>query len=101
MRERRHLPEISLTPSPTTAEGRAAVGFKSADPTAGHRHKLGGDPDWLQGPEVPECPDCHEVMSFYGQLDSVGDTVTLADVGMIYVFVCFDCFTAKSVLQSG
>jgi hypothetical protein len=40
-------------------------------------------------------------MKFYGQLDSIGDDVTLADVGMIYVFVCFDCFTTRSVLQSG
>ncbi len=40
-------------------------------------------------------------MTFYGQLDSVGDTICLADVGMIYIFVCFDCFTTRSVLQSG
>jgi len=40
-------------------------------------------------------------MTFYGQLDSVGDSISLADVGMVYVFVCFDCFTSKSVLQSG
>jgi hypothetical protein len=24
----------------------------------------------------------------------------LADCGMIYVFVCFDCFETKSILQS-
>jgi hypothetical protein len=40
-------------------------------------------------------------MSFYGQLDSVGDQMTIADVGMVYVFVCFDCYETKSVLQSG
>jgi hypothetical protein len=40
-------------------------------------------------------------MTFYGQLDSVGDGNVVADVGMVYVFVCFDCFTTKSVLQSG
>jgi len=39
-------------------------------------------------------------MTFYGQLDSVGDAVCLADCGMIYVFVCFDCYETKSVLQS-
>ncbi len=28
------------------------------------------------------------------------DAVCLADCGMIYVFVCFDCYETKSVLQS-
>jgi hypothetical protein len=101
MKEPRRFPEIPLTPSPTTAEGAAAVGFKWAGPTVGHRDKVGGGPDWLQGPDVPDCPECHEAMSFYGQLDSVGDSVALADVGMIYVFVCFDCFATRSILQSG
>jgi hypothetical protein len=101
MKERRRFPEIPLTPSPATAEGRAAVGFKWADPMVGRRHKLGGNPDWLQGPDVPACPDCKAPMSFYGQLDSVGDAMTIADVGMVYVFVCFDCNETKSVLQSG
>jgi len=40
-------------------------------------------------------------MTFYGQLDSVGDQIALADVGMIYVFVCFNCFETRSILQSG
>lgn len=39
-------------------------------------------------------------MTFYGQLDSVGDDVNLADGGMVFVFVCFDDFTAEAVLQS-
>jgi hypothetical protein len=101
MKEPRRFPEIPLTPSPTTADATATVGFKWASPTVGRRHKVGGDPDWLQGPDVPACAECHGAMSFYGQLDSVGDTMTLADVGMIFVFVCFDCYSTKSVLQSG
>jgi hypothetical protein len=32
-----------------------------------------------------------ETMTVYGQLDSGGDKVTIADVGMVYVFACFDC----------
>jgi hypothetical protein len=39
-------------------------------------------------------------MTFYAQLDSLGDNHCLADCGMIYVFVCWDCFETKSVLQS-
>jgi hypothetical protein len=40
-------------------------------------------------------------MQFYGQLDSIGDRFNLADCGIIYVFVCSDCWTTSSVLQSG
>jgi hypothetical protein len=101
MKEPRHLPEIPLSPSPTTDEARTAMGFKWAHERVGRRHKLGGAPEWLQGTAVPTCSDCREAMTFYGQLDSVGDGIVLADLGMIYVFVCFDCFTTKSVLQSG
>lgn len=39
-------------------------------------------------------------MAFYGQIDSIGDEFDPADGGMIYVFVCFDCFSARSVLQA-
>jgi len=39
-------------------------------------------------------------MSFYGQLDSMNDEFVLADCGIIYVFVCFDCLQTKSILQS-
>jgi hypothetical protein len=39
-------------------------------------------------------------MTFYGQLDSIGDRFNLADCGMIYVFVCFDCFETQSVLET-
>jgi len=101
MNDPRKLPEIPLLPEPQTPEARAALGFKWADEGIGRRHKLGGVPDWLQAPEVPTCPSCRGAMTFYGQLDSVGDAIVLADVGMIYVFVCFDCFTTASVLQSG
>ena len=39
-------------------------------------------------------------MSFYAQLDSLGDQVTIGDGGMVYVFICWDCLTTQSVLQS-
>jgi hypothetical protein len=39
-------------------------------------------------------------MTFYAQLDSIGDEVVLADCGMIYVFVCFRCFQTATVLQT-
>lgn len=39
-------------------------------------------------------------MTFYGQLDSVGDDFALADVGVVMVFVCFDCFEAAALVDS-
>jgi hypothetical protein len=67
---------------------------------AGRRHKPGGKPNFTQGQQWPVCSHCQEQMTFYGQLDSIGDKYDLADCGLIYVFVCFDCFETKSMLQS-
>ena len=95
------IPEIPLVPAPSTDTARAAIGFQW-NTDAGKRHKLGGDPTWLQGPDVPTCPACGgQPMTFYGQLDSIGDDFCLADCGIVYVFVCFGCFSAKALLQSG
>ena len=50
-----------------TADGdqRSSVhdGFKWAGGNIGRRHKLGGLPDWVQRPDVPECPSCYESKS--------------------------------------
>jgi len=94
------IPEIKLIPASESDEGREAIGYKW-NAEAGKRHKLGGNPDWVQSNETPYCSDCHGAMTFYGQLDSIGDNYDLADCGMIYIFVCFDCFTTRSILQSG
>ncbi len=93
------IPEILLRLAPSTSDATEIIGFKWASPEVGARHKLGGSPDWLQRPQTPLC-SCGKTMSFYGQLDSIGDTVCIADCGMIYVFVCFDCFETSAVLQS-
>ena len=93
------IPEIPLELKPKSAEAEKVIGFKWADPEIGKRSKLGGTPDWEQHPQVPSC-SCGKEMTFYGQLDSIGDEISLADCGMIYVFVCFDCFETKSVLQT-
>ena len=39
-------------------------------------------------------------MTFYAQLDGIGDEFALADCGLIYVFVCFNDFEVKAILQS-
>ena len=93
------IPEIPLRPEPTSAEAKESLGFKWAS-QVGNRHKLGGSPDWLASPEMPSCETCHSPMTFYGQLDSIGDNIVLADCGMVFVFVCFKCFTTRSILQT-
>lgn len=95
------IPEISLVMFPRTPEARAVVGFEWND-DAGRGHKLGGRPNWIQFDETPVC-DCAKAMTtmtFYGQLDCIGDRMSLGDCGMIYVFVCQECLTPKAVLQT-
>lgn len=93
-----NLPEVRLMPMPGSDDAAPAVGGQKHG-EVGARHKLGGQPDWVQSEETPPCPECDEPMTFYGQLDSIDGNCTLVDGGMIYVFVCFDCFATKSILQ--
>jgi hypothetical protein len=94
------LPAFRLNPEPLSPEAAEAQGFDWAEPEVGRRHQLGGEPRWLQQAAVPRCPSCEEPMSFYAQLDGIGDAHGLADCGLIYVFVCFADFDTKSILQS-
>lgn len=94
------LPPFRLVAEPLSDEARATAGFRWASPEIGRRHRLGGDPDFLQPGEHPACTSCGEPMTFYAQLDSVGDEFVLADCGMVFVFVCYDCFTATAFIQS-
>ena len=94
------IPEIPLSPEPVTPEAKKVLGFKWGDPSVGHRHKLGGVPDWIHPEDTPSCPECHDRMSFYAQLDSIGDEITIADCGMIFTFVCFGCFQVHSLIQT-
>lgn len=66
----------------------------------GNRNKLGGNPDWIQNDETPRCPLCYDRMTFYGQLDSINDSIMIEDVGMIYVFYCFHCGIVHALSQS-
>jgi hypothetical protein len=98
---RRSIPAFRLVLQPATADAEAAAGFEWAAPGVGQRHQIGGEPTWLQGDATPTCPDCKQPMTFYAQLDSVGDDFVIADCGLVYVFVCFDDYRSQAVLQSG
>jgi hypothetical protein len=93
------IPALRLVTA--THESLQPSGFKWAAGDVGKRHQLGGSParpisdgDW------PRCPDCSERMTFYGQLDSINDEFCIADAGLVYVFVCFDCNEAKAIIES-
>mgnify|MGYP003970140105 FL=1 len=75
----------------------------------GQKTKLGGKPDWIQtqgGSDNNEsCPSCKKEMSFIAQIDSFENDsdkqeYMFGDVGMIYVFFCFECTESKSVVES-
>ena len=94
------IPPFRLTPDPLTEDAAELPGFRWADPYVGTRHQLGGEPGWIQADDWPNCPSCRVRMTFYGQLDSINDTINLADCGLVYVFVCFGCFEAIATIQS-
>ena len=97
----KQIPPFRLVPQPLNDEASRLLPFKWAAPDVGKRHKLGGAPDFIQAAEWPECPGCNSAMTFYGQFDSINDEFCIADAGMIYVFLCFDCYRTVSVVQSG
>ena len=94
----------------------AATATKDHDKN-GYRTKLGGEPDWIQGVEIPICPTCRTPMLFVAQIDSIAmvdkekpagkDPKTgkeiqefmFGDVGMVYVFTCLDCGNVAGVGQ--
>ena len=98
---------------------KCAPGEHAVDPDSvgnhGLRTKLGGEPDWEQGDDQPECPSCFTPMTFVAQIDSVehwsnanphsrnpikhGQDFMFGDVGLIYVFFCFNCLKSQSMVQ--
>jgi hypothetical protein len=94
------IPKFSLKPIPMDDNARQLQPFQWASPEVGNRHQLGGTPSFLQKANIPTCPICRKEMTFYAQLDSINDEFIIADCGMIYVFVCFDCNSVVSFIQS-
>ena len=93
------IPEIPLKMVPESSLAKAVVQGDHGYREAGDRHKLGGKPDWIQSDETPVCPECEDSMDFYGQLDNLGSIESLKDEGMVYVFVCRECYATKAILQ--
>jgi hypothetical protein len=97
----KRIPTFKLVPEPMTDEARQTPVFKWAGGEVGKRHQLGGSPAQpISGERWPHCPDCQDQMTFYGQLDSINDEFCIADTGLIYVFICFDCNEVKAVIET-
>lgn len=94
------IPPFKLIPEPQSEEARNLPKFKWAPKETGTRHQLGGEPSFLQNAIWPVCPHGHGRMTFYGQLDSINDDFCIADCGLVYVFICFDCYESISIVQS-
>jgi hypothetical protein len=112
MTKRSPLPEIKVSLSRTQSDERA-VPVDYPD-NLGLRTKLGGVPDWIQEDQTPDCDLCRGEMIFVGQIDSIEhdsgknplrkdclghQDYMFGDVGMIYVFFCFECCKSASVFQ--
>jgi hypothetical protein len=101
--EPKQLPPFGLVLQPLSDEAQALLLRPSyVDPAVGTRHRLGGAPDLPRGVDWPSCPQGDGAMSFYAQLDGVpaATEFDLADSGLIFVFVCFDCFEVQALLHS-
>ncbi|MCK1797635.1 YwqG family protein [Streptomyces sp. XM4193] len=62
----------------------------------------GGEPSWLQGEEVPECPACEGRMSFAAQLEEGHDhesDLGFGGGGCGYAFFCSPCGEAAFLWQ--
>ncbi|CUH67321.1 hypothetical protein TL5118_02141 [Thalassovita autumnalis] len=94
------LPEFKIVLEPRSEDAISAQGFDWADDDVGTRSKVGGAADLPAEVALPNCPSCTVAMTFVSQLDSIGDSICFADAGLLFTFVCFDCFEAASIIHS-
>jgi|APCry1669188970_1035186.scaffolds.fasta_scaffold21318_3 hypothetical protein len=107
------LPAYSVT-----VDGIAAPSASTNDhDKIGYGTKLGGEPDWIQGVDIPVCRMCKTPMLFVAQIDSIAmadkrkpvgkgsktgkemQEFMFGDAGMVYVFTCLDCGEVAGVGQ--
>lgn len=95
------LPEFRMTLEPLSREAEEVIGFRWAGSEAGSRSKFGGEPEpSIESRDWPRCTHCRKPTSFVAQIDSVGDSLLFADIGVLQVFYCFDCNEPSALLDS-
>ena len=111
MKDRRLISEVRVILQRLKPEEKAFPFDDIHDGNAlGKRTKLGGKPDWIQFPEETMCQYCQMEMTFIAQIDSIDDFVASGidyseaeymfdDVGMLYVFYCFECGETATFCQ--
>lgn len=99
-----------LKPAAVPAEGETLLGAVTAlrphpadtptqQPVLG---RLGGEPDWLQNDETPDCPRCATPMAFTAELEEGDEAAACANFGgggRGYVFTCRPCAEAAFLWQ--
>ena len=99
-----------LSAATVPAEGETLLGAVTAlrprpadtpteEPVLG---RLGGEPDWLQGDETPDCPSCATPMTFTAAFEEGAEFETAANFGgggLGYVFHCRPCGRAAFLWQ--
>jgi hypothetical protein len=100
-----------LSPAAVPAEGTTLLGAVTAlrghpadtpteQPVLG---RLGGEPDWIQDDETPDCPTCGNRMAFTAELEEGHDFATKGNFGgggRGYLFSCQPCGEAAFLWQN-
>jgi hypothetical protein len=96
------IPPFKLTLEPMNDEAKELISQKCewVNEELGTRHQIGGEPALINEGDYPKCPCCGEGMTFYAQLDAINHKICIADFGLIYVYICFDCIETTAVIQS-
>nr|WP_315046966.1 hypothetical protein [uncultured Campylobacter sp.] len=93
--------EVALAPTPA----RWAAQDWGMSNSRQNLARIGGEPSWIQGAQVPRCPICGEKMEFLMQLDSElpsceqGGEVMFGSGGILYVFWCERTRTSGFFMQ--
>ncbi|WP_406178363.1 hypothetical protein [Streptomyces sp. NBC_00996] len=99
-----------LSPAAVPAEGTTRLGAVAAlrvhpagTPTeAPVLGRLGGEPDWIQDDETPDCPSCADRMAFTAELEEGYEFATKANFGgggRGCIFSCQPCGEAAFLWQ--
>ncbi|MFD9479614.1 MULTISPECIES: hypothetical protein [Streptomyces] len=80
---------VPAAPDGTAPDGRAVLG------------SLGGEPDWLQDDETPDCPGCARPMTFVAGLREGPEPTTAMNFGSgrAYAHACAPCGRAALLWQ--